>query len=68
MFSGRTRSAYATPDGSAGLTFRVIANLPTFIFARFQISNRGRLATFDSTISLKAVQGAAAQNLELLAA
>lgn len=32
------------------------------------ISNRGRLATFDSTISLKAVQGAAAQNLELLAA
>ena len=32
------------------------------------ISNRGRLATFDSTISLKAVAGAAAQNLEVLAA
>ena len=32
------------------------------------ISNRGRLATFDSTISLKAVEGAAAQSLELLAA
>ena len=32
------------------------------------ISNRGRLATFDSTISLKAVEGAAAQNLEILAA
>jgi uncharacterized protein len=31
------------------------------------VSNRGRLATFDSTISLKAVE-AAAQNLELLAA
>ena len=32
------------------------------------VSNRGRLATFDSTISLNAVEGAAAQNLELLAA
>jgi len=32
------------------------------------ISNRGRLATFDASISLKAVAGAAAQNLELLAA
>ncbi len=32
------------------------------------VSNEGRLATFDATISLKAVQGAAAQNLELLAA
>jgi uncharacterized protein len=32
------------------------------------ISNEGCLATFDSTISLKAVQGAAPQNLELLAA
>jgi uncharacterized protein len=32
------------------------------------VSNEGRLATFDSTISLKAVQGAAPENLELLAA
>jgi len=32
------------------------------------VSNEGRLATFDATISLKAIQGAAAQNLELLAA
>jgi len=32
------------------------------------VSNRGRLATFDSTISLKAVEGAAAQNLELFGA
>ena len=32
------------------------------------VSNEGRLATFDSTISLKAVQGAVPQNLELLAA
>ncbi len=32
------------------------------------VSNRGRLATFDSAISLKAVEGAAAPNLELLAA
>ena len=31
------------------------------------VSNRGRLATFDSTISLKAVEGAAVRNLELLA-
>ena len=31
------------------------------------VSNRGRLATFDSTISLRAVEAAAAQNLELLA-
>ena len=30
------------------------------------VSNRGRLATFDSTISLKAVDGAAERNLELL--
>ena len=30
------------------------------------VSNEGRLATFDSTISLKAVQGATLQNLELL--
>jgi hypothetical protein len=32
------------------------------------VSNEGRLATFDSTISIKAVQGAAPHNLELLAA
>jgi toxin-antitoxin system PIN domain toxin len=32
------------------------------------VSKESRLATFDSTISLKAVQGAAPQNLELLAA
>ena len=32
------------------------------------ISNGGRLATFDSTISLRAVEGAAAEHLELLAA
>ena len=32
------------------------------------VSDEGRLATFDSTISLKAVEGAAPQNLELLAA
>lgn len=32
------------------------------------VANQGRLATFDSTISLKAVQGAAPQNIELLAA
>lgn len=32
------------------------------------ISNRGRLATFDSTISLKAVEGAVLENLELLGA
>ncbi len=32
------------------------------------VSNQGRLATFDSTISLRAVQGAAPDNLELLAA
>jgi toxin-antitoxin system PIN domain toxin len=32
------------------------------------VSNRGRLATFDSAMSLKAVEGAAAPNLELLAA
>jgi toxin-antitoxin system PIN domain toxin len=32
------------------------------------VSNQGRLATFDSTISLRAVKGAAPDNLELLAA
>jgi hypothetical protein len=32
------------------------------------VQNEGRLATFNGTISLKAVQGAAAENLELLAA
>ena len=32
------------------------------------VSNEGRLATFDSTISVRAVQGAAPDNLELLAA
>ena len=32
------------------------------------VSNRGRLATFDSTISLKAVEGATAENLECIAA
>jgi uncharacterized protein len=32
------------------------------------VANRGRLATFDSTISLKAVEGAAPANIELLAA
>jgi uncharacterized protein len=32
------------------------------------VSNQGRLATFDSTISLRAVEGAKAQNLELIAA
>jgi len=32
------------------------------------VSNQGRLATFDSTISLRAVQGAVPDNLELLAA
>jgi toxin-antitoxin system PIN domain toxin len=32
------------------------------------VSSEGRLATFDSTISLKAVHGAALRNLELLAA
>ena len=32
------------------------------------ISNQGRLATFDSTISLKAIEGAKEQNLELISA
>ena len=32
------------------------------------VSNEGRLATFDSTISLRAVQSAAPNNLELLSA
>ncbi len=32
------------------------------------VTNRGRLATFDSTIPVKAVEGAAAPNIELLAA
>jgi toxin-antitoxin system PIN domain toxin len=32
------------------------------------VSNRSRLATFDSTISLQAVEGAVAQSLEILAA
>ncbi|MDO8432556.1 MAG: hypothetical protein Q7S58_09125 [Candidatus Binatus sp.] len=32
------------------------------------VSNRGRLATFDSAISLKAVEGAAEPNLELIGA
>jgi uncharacterized protein len=32
------------------------------------VSNQGRLATFDSTIPLKAVEGAVLHNLELLAA
>ncbi len=32
------------------------------------VSNRGRLATFDSTISLQSVEGAKAQNLELIQA
>jgi toxin-antitoxin system PIN domain toxin len=32
------------------------------------VSNQGRLATFDSTISIRAVQGAAKDNLELVAA
>ena len=32
------------------------------------VSNGGRLATFDSTISLRAVDGAGAKNLELLTA
>lgn len=32
------------------------------------VSNEGRLATFDSAISLRAVQGATPQNLELIAA
>jgi uncharacterized protein len=32
------------------------------------LSNQGRLATFDSTIFLRAVEGAKAQNLELIAA
>jgi uncharacterized protein len=32
------------------------------------ISNQGRLATFDSTISVRAVEGAKAQNLELIPA
>ena len=32
------------------------------------VSNEGRLVTFDSTISLRSVQGAAPQNLEVLAA
>ena len=32
------------------------------------VSNEGMLATFDSTISLKSVQGAAPHNLELIAA
>jgi uncharacterized protein len=32
------------------------------------VSNQGQLATFDSTISLRAVEGAKAQNLELIAA
>jgi uncharacterized protein len=32
------------------------------------VSNEGRLATFDTTISLKAVEGAKSENLEVLAA
>ena len=32
------------------------------------VANRGRLATFDSTISLRSVEGAKAQNLEIIAA
>jgi hypothetical protein len=32
------------------------------------ISNQGRLATFDSTISLKAIEGTKEQHLELISA
>lgn len=32
------------------------------------LSNQGRLATFDSTISLRAIEGAKEQNLELISA
>jgi uncharacterized protein len=32
------------------------------------ISNQGRLATFDSTIALAAIEGAKEQNLELISA
>ena len=32
------------------------------------VSHQGRLATFDSTISLRAIEGAKAQNLEVIAA
>jgi hypothetical protein len=32
------------------------------------ISNQGRLATFDTTISLQAIEGAKGQNLELIPA
>ena len=32
------------------------------------VSNEGRLATFDSTISLRAIEGAKGQNLELIGA
>jgi hypothetical protein len=32
------------------------------------ISNKGRLASFDSTISLRAVQGASPESLEILEA
>jgi uncharacterized protein len=32
------------------------------------VSNHGRLATFDSTISMRSVEGAKAQNLEIIAA
>jgi hypothetical protein len=32
------------------------------------IANRGRVATFDNTISVKAIEGASEQNLEIIAA
>jgi len=51
-------------DGSSVTTRRAVR---LYLLA-LSVSNRGRLATFDSTISPKAVEGAAAQNLELLAA
>jgi uncharacterized protein len=39
----------------------------TYLLA-LAVSNRGRLATFDSAISLESVDGAEAHNLELIAA
>jgi hypothetical protein len=36
--------------------------------APLDVSNQGRLATFDSTISLDAIEGAKKQNLELISA
>ena len=65
---GRTLSAYVSLAAFAGFTSRATASSPTFTLLALAVSNRGRLATFDATISLKAVEGAREQNLEIISA